>query len=236
MIPENEEALLKEALRIQNLDSFKVIDEILSYYACPEQCNGTCCRGLEIPLGESDIERIGRENPKNKPILETLVQPGETFNYWGISVNADKTFPEKPCPFLNGRTSLCKIQKVKPQSCKVYPFLTKPNDDPQDPIKYEIALCLMGFDIFVDYVIKMMAFRDQIPPEEIDVITEFMMTYVVADKTKKESIKSAKFPELRYLQMFLFYLKTDDAVQRVYSRNQFKSNLQKEVLKLLREK
>lgn len=228
MIPENEEALLKEAFRIKNLDSFNVIDEILSYYACPEQCKGTCCKGLDIPLEESDIERISKANPKNKIVLENLVQLDETFTYWGYSVKASKTFPEKPCPFLNGKTSLCRIQEAKPISCKMYPFLTTPRDDLENPIKYEIVLCMMGLDIFIDYFLhRTNVFKDYIPLKEIEDFVELLLTYMFIDKTKCENLKSMIFPDIEALHAFLFYLTIDDAVQRVYYRHEFKLNFQK---------
>jgi Fe-S-cluster containining protein len=236
MIPENEEALWKKGVRIQRLEDLEVFGEILSYYGCPERCNGTCCRILDIPVEESDIERIGRANPRNKLILETLVQPDETFTYWGNTVNADKTFPEKPCPFLSCRTSLCKIHKIKPDSCKIYPFLTKPNDEPENPIKYELALCLMGLDISIDYCFwSLMAFRDAITSKDIEVFLESLSINLLTDKTKLENIKTAKFPNFDILKAFLFYLNTEDAVNRVQRREHFKLNMKKELLKFLRE-
>lgn len=236
-VSESAEALQEEGLRIKELEKDEVIDEILSYYGCPKKCNGTCCRVLEVPFEENDIERIGRANPRNKEILEKLVQIDETFAYLDNIADTDRAFPEKPCPFLSNRTSLCTIHKVRPGSCRLYPFLTKLNDDPEEPTKYELALCLMGFDIFIEYFSwSLIAFKDALPPEEINEILNFLPIHLITDKTKIENIKSAIFPNFGILRAFLFYLNTEDAVSRVQNREQLKSNMWKELLKICQEK
>ncbi len=75
-----------------------------------------CCKKLVPTLGEEDIEKLARAlgmtvDQFSEQYVIKDEEPGEY------------TFTEKPCPMLE--LDVCSDEKVRPESCKSYPYLLK---------------------------------------------------------------------------------------------------------------
>jgi Fe-S-cluster containining protein len=209
--------------RIKKLNWFQVIGEILSYYECPGECRGTCCRVLPIPVSAEEEVILGRASRKNKKILEKLVPSGKVVEFMGDKLDAGKVFSVMPCPFLKDDNSRCQVYRIRPIACKIYPFQITAQEDKKDKVRFEVALCMMGCDIFIDFLFFNVGLTGEtIRKEDFDKLVTFIKEKINLDKTKRENIFNAEFTGFQILQMFLGYLNFNVLKERVEKREEFK--------------
>ena len=79
-----------------------------------------CCRVLSPTLSESDVERLaGHLGMNHSEFASKYLKPTESpaDNPWIMR--------ERPCPFL--KDNRCSVYEHRPDSCRRYPYLEKPN-------------------------------------------------------------------------------------------------------------
>ncbi|ASJ00170.1 YkgJ family cysteine cluster protein [Thermococcus gorgonarius] len=107
-------------------------------FKCVENC-GKCCRELEIPLRDEDIERIEElgYNAWEFVDYEKLFYRGDKFLGYGLK---KRPFDDS-CVFLDPETKRCRIYKHRPLACRLYPFVfIKKGDKMEVHIKLD-SLC-----------------------------------------------------------------------------------------------
>jgi Fe-S-cluster containining protein len=97
-----------------------IVRRLDAYVASKIDCRqcANCCRKLAAVVGHDDIERLARAEgitPEQfeRRYLERTDEPGRFL------------IRQKPCPFLEGK--LCRHYHIRPESCKEFPFLHKPD-------------------------------------------------------------------------------------------------------------
>lgn len=144
----------KKSERLAAIDSMFVrscnlhtLQEIQSYFLCPVECEGVCCKRENVQLLESDFRRMKSAMPKVwiKPCGEIV--PG----IYGFEL-------DMPCQFLND-SGRCSVHDVKPLTCRMYPFRFVEGDasarglgniNPADYLSLDI--CPMSLELMKNYV------------------------------------------------------------------------------------
>lgn len=143
------------------------IENILSFYECPDFCKGRCCKISKIPFGKEEYDKmLTCEDEKTrakiinhtievKNIKARLLSEGVSKK---IAAKVEKEnkgksfeFDSIVCPLLdNGK---CKIHDLSPNTCKHYPFRLDLSLNVGD---VRIMLCFLGeavyFDFFLMYI------------------------------------------------------------------------------------
>jgi Fe-S-cluster containining protein len=89
-------------------------------FKCVENC-GRCCRELEIPLRDEDIEAIEDlgYNAWEFVDYEKLFYQGDKFLGYAMK---KRPFDDS-CVFLDPETKKCRIYERRPLACRLYPFV-----------------------------------------------------------------------------------------------------------------
>jgi Fe-S-cluster containining protein len=97
-----------------------IVHRLDAYVASKIDCRqcANCCRELPATLGREDIARLAQAegitpDQFERRYLDKTDEPGRF------------TIKQKPCPFLDGK--LCRHYHVRPESCREFPFLHKPD-------------------------------------------------------------------------------------------------------------
>lgn len=212
-----------KAKKIDEIPIDKIIFEIFKYYKCPPECRAACCRALDISLSGREINRI-TSNKKNREKLQGVFNTPE---------GSYAKMPVKPCPFLNEPSSLCSIQKIKPYSCKLYPFLISKETDKTMiayPWRYSLVTCAFGLDLFLDYLTFVRTYLD----EESETPTfmyecwNYMLETLQYDRDNLTNITTIAFYSPPTLRRFLVYLQNEDESKRITARDSLRKNLLRE--------
>ena len=220
---------------IKNLSPDRVLCEILSYYTCPPECNGSCCRQFDIYYTLEDIRRISNSNKKYKRILKKLVVNNNPKKINGRVAPNDWMYPAKPCPFL--KQSRCVIQNIKPECCKFFPFGVKEDtnvDHPSYPIMITLDRCYLGTDILIDFMLYHM-FISQFNPDTIfnfEEYHELLLKEILNDKTNVKALYASQFYDFEQFRGFLLFIKTT-TLDLYTKREEFKQMLVNERIKQL---
>ena len=101
-----------ETLEVEHDPSFK--------FKCIENC-GRCCRDLEIPLRDEDIERIEELGYSAWEFVDydKMFYRGDRFVGYAIR----KRPFDDACIFLDTETNRCRIYGYRPLACRLYPFI-----------------------------------------------------------------------------------------------------------------
>ncbi len=89
-------------------------------FKCVEGC-GRCCRDLEVPLRDEDIERIESLGYSAWEFVdyEKAFYRGDKFLGYAIKKNP----VTDECVFLDPETKRCRIYHNRPLACRLYPFV-----------------------------------------------------------------------------------------------------------------
>lgn len=150
--------------------------EIVSFFECPDECNGLCCKKGSVEFfTKKEFIKFKRLNENN--------------NFEKIKIN-NTTVPmyqmNLPCVFLTD-DGKCKEHDNPnlPTICKMFPFL--PNDNP-NLISMSLYLCPLGMEIY-NILLKLRmkkAFENNIPVEHTNIIVkEYYLKKAQAEEHKK---------------------------------------------------
>lgn len=133
---------LKYQLEISNaaLDTIvhEITDDVWSKIDCTECAH--CCKTLQIEVSTKDIARLAAH-------LEISIKEF-TKRYTRIGEDNAKVLKTIPCAFL-GKDNLCTVYEARPDSCRDYPLLHKPNFRSRSLFMLESnAVCPIVFNVW----------------------------------------------------------------------------------------
>ena len=161
--------MIKKAIR------YSVVQNILQYYECPENCKAECCCNGRIHIFEDEFNFLKEnynertEGIKNDDILPSLY------------------IMNTPCPFLD-QANRCNIHAKRPTVCGMYPFKVNSSGT-----SLGLQPCPVGFLIISDLAAWAM---DTISKEEISG-SEKAEKLIEWEKTLKSYQKEASEFHLR---------------------------------------
>lgn len=103
-----------------DLETLEVETDPTFKFKCVENC-GRCCRELEIPLRDEDIEEIEKlgYNAWEFVDYDKAFYRGDKFLGYAIK----KRPFDGACIFLDPETNRCRIYRHRPLACRLYPFV-----------------------------------------------------------------------------------------------------------------
>jgi len=103
-----------------NLDTLEIDYDPSFKFKCVENC-GKCCRDLEIPVRDEDIEEIEALGYSAWEFVdyEKMFYRGDRFLGYALK----KRPFDGGCVFLDPETMKCRIYEKRPLACRLYPFI-----------------------------------------------------------------------------------------------------------------
>jgi Fe-S-cluster containining protein len=206
---------------IKNINYIQITHEILKFYKCPRECKSQCCIKYEITFSEEDIKQVSFLRKGSEKTFERTTFRDDIASYNGLlPKHGGYVFEERPCPFLNGETSKCKIHQFKPTNCKIYPFNFTEIDN---EFGYKIDMCRSGFNISVDLFL----FERLMIPKTCQTTNEHDRAFLDMFKKAVETFKNSDIHDgyiampRNNINVFLAYLKTTTEHDRLKIREQF---------------
>jgi Fe-S-cluster containining protein len=97
---------------------FKIADEVSSMIKCTNCAR--CCKELKPMLSQEDQERLAvKLGLSIESLREKYLEYDDTDDEPGWRIK------DNPCPFLSD--TKCSVYESRPQNCRDYPYLHKPN-------------------------------------------------------------------------------------------------------------
>jgi hypothetical protein len=103
----------------------------------------------------------------------------------------------------------CDIYTDRPGSCQLFPFDIKFSDDPTNTFIYEVANCLMGFNISLDYLIFIAYFGVHTETNTKEIYRkheDFLRNQLSLDMSEKENFTYLRFSNIEVLRAFVLFL------------------------------
>lgn len=165
---------------------------------CHEERKQCCCSSLEIDMPiilSNEAQRIQASNPRIRRMKDFSRQIGDTFVRQINEVNLEN---KRHCHFYDLSERKCKIYKIRPTDCRLFPF-----DIKLDPITKEYWI---GY--YSDLCSR------QLPDVEImkiyahilrpQLFLLFPYANTINDKSVCQLLNNASFEKLYKLEEFLF--------------------------------
>lgn len=119
--------------RLRDTPIYVILQNILSHYECPSDCQAYCCKIQDVEMDMKDLKALCNVSKTKTADLDSALINGVL--YYKLNF---------PCSFLS-EINKCEAYKHRPTVCRIYPFNCNSELE-----KISINPCKMGVSILKD--------------------------------------------------------------------------------------